>query len=81
MPISAAIDRFEGKSQELAVILLPEKHVCNIPRSLLPPDAKPGDALKIHIEIDPVATAQVARETRDIQAELKKSDPGGDIEL
>lgn len=42
---------------------------------------KAGDMLKFTIKKDSGATAKVADQTRKVQADLKKNDPGGDVKL
>ena len=53
----------------------------NLPKSLLPPAAKPGDVLTFSLELDAGATAELKAETRSVQDDLSKRDPGGDIKL
>ena len=53
----------------------------NIAKGLLPKGAKAGDVLTLQIELDKEATQKVAIETKRVQAQLKKTDPGGDIRL
>lgn len=53
----------------------------NFPKGPLPKGAKAGDVLTFRIERDSEATQRVADETRKVQDELKKRDPGGDIRL
>lgn len=59
--------------------------VIHLPCGLLPADAKPGDVLRVSIEIDAAATK---RAVADSAAQIKKGmdasrkrDPGGDIQL
>jgi hypothetical protein len=73
------IDRFEGDRKQVAVLLTDDGDQINFPKKLLPKGAKPGDILSISIERDAEATRQVAEQTRAVQDELKKTDPGGDI--
>jgi hypothetical protein len=77
--VSLSIDRFEGK--QTAVLVADDGQTLNIPRSFLPPGAKPGDVLKLSLEPDPDATAKLAEETKSVQDKLSKRDPGGDIKL
>lgn len=49
------IDRFEG---EFAIIELSNKKIINVPRSLIPEEAKEGDCLKIRFEIDKDKTSE-----------------------
>lgn len=78
---SLTIDRFEGPTKSIAVMLTDDGESFNLPKSILPPTAQPGDVLTMSLELDPEQTQAVADETRRIQAELKKRDPGGDLEL
>ena len=75
------IDRFKGDRKQVAVLLTDDGTQINFPRSLLPKGVKPGDILSLAIEKDAELTRQVARETRAVQDDLKKTDPGGDIKL
>jgi hypothetical protein len=79
--LTLCVDRFEGKDHSLAVLLTDDGATINIPRSLLPPDLKPGDVLTLAIERDRGATRRVAEETGRVQRELSQGDPGGDIRL
>lgn len=76
-----SIDRFEGEGKRIAVLLAEDGTPINFPRSLLPRGARAGDVLTFLIERDVAATRRVTLETRKLQAELEKSDPGGDIRL
>jgi Protein of unknown function (DUF3006) len=76
-----SFDRFEGKSKQIAVLVADDGATLNVPRSLVPSGAKPGDVLSFSLELDPGATAELARETRRLQDDLSKRDPGGDIKL
>ncbi len=53
----------------------------NVPKSLLPAGAKPGDVITLSLEIDAAATAKLAKETKELQDDLAKRDPGGDIKI
>jgi hypothetical protein len=75
------IDRFEGPRKQIAVLLADDGSQVNFPKSLLPKRVKAGDILSFIIERDTQATKKVAKETRAVQADLKKTDPGGDIKL
>jgi hypothetical protein len=81
MKLRLSIDRFEGEKKQIAVLLTDDGTQVNFPKALLPKGAKAGDILSFSIEIDSGATKQLAQETRKIQDELKKTDPGGDIKL
>jgi hypothetical protein len=76
-----SIDRFEGDRKQVAVLLADDGTQVNLPRNKLPRGAKPGDILSLTIERDARATKKVARQTRAVQSDLKKTDPGGDIKL
>jgi hypothetical protein len=79
--ISLSVDRFEGKGKQVAVLVTDDGETVNIPRSLLPPAAKPGDVLTLSLELDAAATRKLAEETRRVQDKLAERDPGGDIKL
>jgi Protein of unknown function (DUF3006) len=79
--IRLSIDRFEGTNKQIAVLLTDDGTQINFPKALLPKGAKSGDVLTFQIERDVEATKNVASETKRVQDELKKSDPGGDIKL
>jgi hypothetical protein len=81
LPTRLSFDRFEGKGKQIAVLVADDGATLNVPRSLLPSGAKPGDVLSFSLELDPGGTAQLARETRRLQDDLSKRDPGGDIKL
>jgi hypothetical protein len=76
--VRLSIDRFEG---DIAVLLTDDGHQINVPKTLLPKGVRAGDILTLTIERDTEATKKVAKETRAIQDELKKTDTGGDISL
>ena len=42
MTVRLSLDRFEGKGKQVAVLLTDDGETLNMPRSLLPPAAKPG---------------------------------------
>lgn len=73
-----SVDRFEGDTKQVAVLLTADGTQVNVPRSLLPRAAKAGDVLSLSIEWDAEATRKLARA---VQNTLKKTDPGGDIPL
>jgi hypothetical protein len=81
MATRLSFDRFEGKGKQLAVLVADDGWALNLPKSLLPPGAKPGDVLNLTLELDAGATAALAKETRKVQDDLSKRDPGGDIKL
>ncbi len=76
-----AIDLFEGDKKQVAVLLTDDGFQVHFPRSLLPKGVKAGDILILNIEKDAEATRNVAQQTRAVQDDLKKTDPGGDITL
>jgi hypothetical protein len=75
------IDRFEGRNKSIAVLVTDDGEQINFPEKLLPKGVKPGDILSVCIDTDAEATRQVAEQSRAVQDELKKTDPGGDIKL
>jgi Protein of unknown function (DUF3006) len=81
VPTRLSLDRFEGKSKEIAVLVNDEGEIVNLPKSLLPPSTKLGDVLTLTLERDSAASRQVAQETRRVQDKLSERDPGGDIKL
>ncbi len=81
MNIRLSIDRYEGDRKQIAVLLTDDGDQINWPKRLLPKGAKPGDILAVTLERDAEATRQVAEQTRAVQQELKKTDPGDDIKL
>jgi hypothetical protein len=81
MPTRLSFDRFEGKGKQIAVLVADDGATLNVPRSLLPAGAKPGDVLTLALELDAGATDKLAKETQRVQDELSKRDPGGDIKL
>jgi hypothetical protein len=76
-----SIDRFEGDKKQVAVLLTDDGTQLNFPKSLLPKGVKPGDILTLTIEKDAEATRKLVQETRAVQDQLKKTDPGGDLKL
>ena len=81
MRISLSIDRFEGDRKQIAVLLADDGTSINFPRGLSPKGSKPRDVLALSIERDTKATKRVADTTKQVQDQLKKRDPGGDIRL
>lgn len=75
------IDRFEGEDKEIAVLVDEDGECQNVPRSKLPAEAKAGDVLTESFEIDAEATKALKQETKELQEELKKTDPGGDLQI
>jgi hypothetical protein len=76
-----SLDRFEGDSKQIAILVSDDGQTVNLPKSLLPPSTKPGDVLTLTLERDAGASRQVADETRRVQDKLSRRDPGGDIKL
>lgn len=81
MTTRLTIDRFEGDKKQIAVLLTDGGDQINFPKALFPKGAKAGDILNFSIEKDAGETAKVAGQTASVQADLKKTDPGGDIKL
>jgi hypothetical protein len=81
MKVRLSIDRFEGMKKEIVVLLTDDARQIDFPRDLLPNGAKAGEVLSFEIDRDMEATRELLEETRKIQEELKKTDPGGDIKL
>jgi hypothetical protein len=81
MPVRLSFDRFEGKGKQIAVLVADDGATLNVPKSLLPAGARPGHVLNLTLELDPGASAELAKETRRVQDDLSKRDPGGDIKL
>ena len=81
MNLRLSIDRFEGRKKEIAVLLTDDGTQINFPKRLLRMGVKAGDILCFEIERDLEATKQVSDQTRAVQDQLKKTDPGGDIRL
>ncbi len=79
--LTLSIDRFEGRDKEVAVLLADDGTPINFPRRLLPEGAKAGDVLALAIERDARATSRLASKTKQVQKELRKTDPGGDVTL
>ena len=75
------LDRFEGKNKSIAVLLTDDGDSISFPRALLPAGVKAGDVLSLTLERDDEATRKLAEQTRAVQKDLRKTDPGGDIRL
>ena len=73
------IDRFEGDKKQIAVLLAEDGTAINFPKMLLPKGSKAGDLLTLQIEPDADGTRKLAADTRKVQDQLKRTDPGGDI--
>ena len=78
-----ALDRIEEDAEgaQLAVLVTDDGRSIVVPVALLPVGAAPGMTLALSLALDPAATAEVERATRAIRADLKKTDPGGTIQL
>jgi hypothetical protein len=74
-----SLDRFEGDKKQVAVLLTDDGTQVNFPKTLLPKGSKAGDVFSLTIEKDTEETGKVADQTRVVQGDLKKTDPGGDI--
>lgn len=79
------VDRFEG---ETAVVEVDGGGTLDLPRWLLPPDAREGDHLvvrgegsRVEISLDPAATGAARAEAQATVERLKRRDPGGDLAL
>ena len=81
MKIRLSIDRFEGDKKQIAVLLAEDGTAINFPKALLPKGSKAGDLLALQIERDSEGTRKLAADTRRVQDQLKKTDPGGDLTL
>jgi hypothetical protein len=81
MTLHLSIDRFEGDKKQIAVLLADDGTAINFPKALLPKGARAGDILTLQIERDVEATRKLAEDTRKVQDQLKKTDPGGDLKL
>jgi hypothetical protein len=79
--VRLSLDRFEGKGKSIAVLLTDSGEALNLPRSLLIPDAVPGDVLSLTLERDAAATRRLSEQTRRLQDKLSRRDPGGDLSL
>lgn len=81
MSFRLAIDRFAGDDKRLAVLLTDDGQEIIFPRALLPDSSKPGDVLSLQIARDEDATRKLHEEATELEAELDRRDPGGDIKL
>lgn len=79
MSLRLSIDRYEG--DEFGVLVTDDGRQINFPRDLLPKGARPGELLTLSLERDLAGTRKMKAETRSVQSDLKKRDPGGDIRL
>ena len=78
-----ALDRFEEARDgaALAVLVTGDGHSFTLPRALLPAEATAGTTLYLTLSLDPVTTAEVARDVAQIRSDLQKTAPGGTIQL
>ena len=60
------MDRFEG---DWAVLEL-DGQVFNVPKFLLPPEAREGDALRLSLEVDPSSTRGQREKIRSLEDRL-----------
>ena len=68
--MKAVIDRFEG---EYAVILFGDDEIkVDIPRQLLPPNAKEGSWLNVSFELDPEGEKKQREKVEGLLDKLKK---------
>ena len=81
MTTSLSIDRFEGSKKDIAVLIADDGRSFDLPRWLLPKDAKAGDVVSLSIERDTKATTQLVAKTKKVQADLARGDDGKDIQL
>lgn len=84
------VDRFEG---DLAVVEADGDRVLDVPRWLLPADAAEGDVIVVAVRseggtergldlrIDREATERVRDEAQRLIDDLRRRDPGGDVNL
>lgn len=72
---TAVIDRFEG---EIAVVEIAGR-TYDLPRSVIPSDAREGDVLRLLVRVDPAATRAAAREVGARLARLRRGDAGGEL--
>ena len=49
MSTRLSLDRFEGKGKQIAVLVADDGATLNVPKSLLPAGAKPGDVLSFSL--------------------------------
>lgn len=70
------IDRFEG---EIAVLV--NDITINIPRSILPKEAKEGDIIIVEFRIEKEETERLKREVEDKLDKLREREENGDIWL
>lgn len=82
MTTAVTLDRYEeGSLQTLAILLTENDQILELPKSFLPPEAVPGDVLRLELTIDAEATVRLKEEVRRLLDELRKKDRGGDVTL
>lgn len=81
MTTTLSIDRFEGTKKEVAVLVDDDGRSFDLPRWLLPKDARAGDVVRLTVERDPKATARLVAKTKKVQDDLARGDDGKDIQL
>jgi hypothetical protein len=71
--------------EQLASIELPDGRMIQLTASVLPKSAKPGQLLRVTLEVDTAATkralAESAAQVEKGRAASRKRDPGGDVAL
>jgi len=70
------IDRFEGD-----IAILVNDIILNLPRCILPEEAREGDVISIEIKIDREETERLRKEVEDKLKSLKGREEKGDIWL
>lgn len=81
MKVSLTIDRFEGDSKQIAVLVDDQDRTIDFPRDLLPEGSRAGDVITLTMARDEDAAKRIADEGRKLQDELGTTDPGGDLAL
>lgn len=79
--MTLTVDRFEGESKAVAVLLAEAGWTVDVPRALLAEGVKAGDVVSFDLRKDDEATRAVAEKTAEVQAALKATDDGGDLSL
>jgi hypothetical protein len=81
MPQHLSIDRFEGDSKEIAVLISDGGLTLNVPRAFLPKGVKAGDVLSVSFQKDAEETHRISEETHKVQKDLEKTDTGEDLKI
>ena len=81
MPTRLSFDRFEGKGKQIAVLVTDDGATLNVPKSLLPSGAKPGDVLTLSLELDRGRDRQAGERDAARAGRAVEARPGGDIKL